>query len=42
MTIYHNHHIVPKRAGGTDEPSNLIRLTVKEHDVWVGLRGIKA
>ena len=31
MTIYHWHHIVPKHAGGTDDPSNLVRLTVEEH-----------
>jgi hypothetical protein len=31
MTIYHTHHIIPKHAGGTDDPSNLIRLTVEEH-----------
>ena len=29
--IYHKHHIVPKHAGGTDDPENLIKLTVKEH-----------
>lgn len=27
----HLHHIVPKHAGGTDDPSNLIELTVEEH-----------
>ena len=27
----HRHHIVPKHAGGTDDPSNLIELTVNEH-----------
>jgi len=27
----HKHHIVPKHAGGTDEPSNLVELTVDEH-----------
>jgi hypothetical protein len=27
----HWHHIVPKHAGGTDEPSNLVHLTVEEH-----------
>jgi hypothetical protein len=31
MTIYHSHHIIPKHAGGTDDPSNLIKLTVEEH-----------
>lgn len=31
MNIYHTHHIVPKHAGGTDEPSNLTELTVEEH-----------
>ena len=31
MTIYHVHHIVPKHMGGTDDPSNLIKLTVEEH-----------
>lgn len=30
-TIYHIHHIIPKHAGGTDDPSNLIKLTVEEH-----------
>jgi hypothetical protein len=28
---YHVHHIVPKHIGGTNEPSNLVRLSVKEH-----------
>jgi hypothetical protein len=31
MTIYHKHHIIPKHMGGTDDPSNLIELTVEEH-----------
>lgn len=31
MLIYHTHHITPKHAGGTDDPSNLVRLTVEEH-----------
>lgn len=29
--ILHKHHIIPKHAGGTDDPSNLIYLTVEEH-----------
>ena len=32
MTIYtHKHHIVPVHAGGGNEPSNLIRITVEQH-----------
>lgn len=31
MATYHLHHIVPKHAGGTDDPSNLVRVTVEEH-----------
>ena len=31
MSIYHKHHIIPKHAGGTDDPSNLIQLTIEEH-----------
>jgi hypothetical protein len=27
----HLHHILPKHAGGTDDPSNLIELTIDEH-----------
>lgn len=27
----HNHHIIPKHAGGTNDPSNLIRLTISGH-----------
>ena len=27
----HSHHITPKHIGGTDDPSNLIMLTVSEH-----------
>jgi hypothetical protein len=32
MNIYtHIHHIIPRHMGGTDDPSNLIELTVEEH-----------
>lgn len=27
----HLHHIIPRHAGGTDDPDNLIELTVEEH-----------
>lgn len=27
----HLHHVIPKHIGGTDDPSNLIELTVEEH-----------
>lgn len=27
----HKHHIIPRHAGGTDDSSNLVELTIKEH-----------
>jgi hypothetical protein len=30
-SIYHRHHIIPRHAGGNDEPSNIVLLTVEEH-----------
>lgn len=27
----HRHHIIPRHAGGTDDPSNLVYLTIEEH-----------
>ncbi len=27
----HIHHIIPKHMGGTDDPNNLIELTIEEH-----------
>ena len=29
--MIHKHHIIPKHQGGTDDPSNLIELTIEEH-----------
>ena len=29
--IKHLHHIIPKHIGGSDDPSNLIELTIEEH-----------
>jgi hypothetical protein len=29
--IKHKHHIIPKHAGGTNESTNLIELTIEEH-----------
>lgn len=31
MNIYHQHHIIPRHMGGTDDSSNLILLTIEEH-----------
>lgn len=31
MTIYHKHHIIPKHMGGSDDPSNLVSLSIKDH-----------
>lgn len=29
--IKHKHHIIPKHAGGTNDPSNIVELTIGEH-----------
>ena len=29
--VLHKHHIIPRHAGGTDDPSNLVYLTIEEH-----------
>lgn len=30
----HKHHIVPKYAGGTDDATNIVILTVTQHAMW--------
>lgn len=30
-SVKHLHHIIPRHAGGTNDPSNLVELTVREH-----------
>jgi hypothetical protein len=27
----HKHHIIPKHAGGTDDPSNIVEVSVDDH-----------
>lgn len=27
----HKHHIIPKHMGGTDDPSNLVEVSIEEH-----------
>ena len=29
--LKHKHHIIPRHQGGSDDPSNLVELTVEEH-----------
>lgn len=31
MPTLHKHHIIPKHAGGSDDPSNIVNLTIEEH-----------
>ena len=31
MITWHKHHIIPKHAGGTDDPSNLLKCNVAMH-----------
>lgn len=32
-TLYEKHHIIPKSLGGSDDPANLVKLTLREHFV---------
>ena len=29
--MIHKHHIIPKHIGGSNNPSNIVKLTIKEH-----------
>lgn len=31
MSTFHKHHIIPRHAGGSDDPSNIIILSLEEH-----------
>lgn len=31
MVLYHKHHIIPKHVGGSDDPENIVLLTITEH-----------
>lgn len=30
-TLKHKHHIIPRHMGGTDDPSNIVELSIAEH-----------
>lgn len=34
IAMLHSHHIIPKYKGGSDKPSNLIKLTVTQHAMF--------
>jgi hypothetical protein len=34
LTGFHLHHIIPRHAGGTDEPGNLVLLHPIDHAIW--------
>lgn len=36
--FWHRHHIIPKHAGGTDDESNILKLTISEHSLAHFLR----
>lgn len=33
MPLTHIHHVIPKHMGGSDDPSNLVELTVEDHAI---------
>jgi hypothetical protein len=32
--VRHVHHIIPRHRGGSDDPSNLIELSITQHAMW--------
>lgn len=36
--VWHKHHIIPKHAGGTNDKSNIIKLSLPEHSIAHYLR----
>lgn len=34
MTVYHNHHIIPKYKNGKDTPDNLVKVTLIQHAMF--------
>lgn len=34
MEITHRHHIIPSYRGGSDDPENLVRVTIKQHAMF--------
>ncbi|MFZ9315688.1 MAG: hypothetical protein ACO24P_00085 [Candidatus Nanopelagicaceae bacterium] len=30
----HRHHIIPRYRGGSDDPSNIIEVTIPQHALW--------
>ena len=31
ISMKHKHHVIPRYAGGTNDPSNIVELTPEEH-----------
>lgn len=46
MTIYHKHHIIPRHMGGSDDPSNLVIVSLEKHaalhkQLWEDLKDVR-